>query len=160
MRRDGITAVVSPCHPETRGVVGLRSADPDMPPRIYMRMLDWDSDIQTLLRGCRLAHDMLRAGPGKTHQAEIYAPCPGTVSDGDWVAFFRQTAALNWHPTSTCRMGNGDEDVVDASLRVHGIAGLSVADASVMPSVPSANTNAPVIAIAERAAQMILARTN
>jgi choline dehydrogenase len=70
----------------------------------------------------------------------------------------RATGALNWHPTSTCRMGNGPMDVVDPTLGVHGVAGLSVADASIMPTVPSGNTNAPVIALAEKAADLIRAR--
>jgi choline dehydrogenase len=77
-----------------------------------------------------------------------------------WIEFFRATAALNWHPTSTCRMGPADDPnaVVDQQLAVRGLDGLSIADASVMPTVTSANTNIPVIAIAERAAGFIAAR--
>jgi choline dehydrogenase len=89
----------------------------------------------------------------------IYAPTESQPTDQQWLAFFRRTAALNWHPTSTCRMGSRPEDVVDTTLRVHDIAGISIVDASVMPTVTSANTNAPVIAIAERAAEMIISRT-
>jgi choline dehydrogenase len=92
--------------------------------------------------------------------ARIYAPSTSPRTDEDWLDFFRATAALNWHPTSTCRMGPGDEDVVDGQLRVKGLTGLSIADASIMPFVTSANTNAPVIAIAERAAGFIAARTS
>jgi choline dehydrogenase-like flavoprotein len=90
---------------------------------------------------------------------QIYAPEQTTPSDAEWLTFFRQTAALNWHPTSTCRMGPGPQDVVDTTLRIRGLTGVSVVDASVMPCVTSANTNIPVIAIAERAAEMISART-
>jgi choline dehydrogenase len=163
MEQDGLTVVVSPCHPQARGRVRLRSGDPAAPPRIQMAMLESETDIQTLLRGCRLARQALERGPGRDFAARIYAPSPApgraALGDADWLAFFRQTAGLNWHPTSTCRMGAGPLDVVDTALRVRGLEGLSVVDASVMPSVTSANTNIPVIAIAERAAEIIAART-
>jgi choline dehydrogenase len=159
MARNGITVVVSPCHPEARGQVRLRSADPLAPARITMAMLTHDLDRQRLLRGCKLAHAALVAGPGRAMGGRIYAPHQAVPSDADWLAFFRDTAALNWHPTSTCRMGEDENAVVDLSLRVRGLSGLSIADASVMPSVTSGNTNAPVIALAERAADMIAART-
>jgi choline dehydrogenase len=159
MRRDGVTVVVSPCHPEARGRVRLRSADPATAPRITMSMLDSEVDVQRLLRGSRLAYAALSEGPGRTLGGSIYAPGHSDPTDEQWRAFFRETAALNWHPTSTCRMGTGSEAVVDSTLRVHGLSGVSVVDASVMPSVTSANTNIPVIAIAERAADMIVERT-
>jgi choline dehydrogenase len=159
MALDGLTVVVSPCQPEARGVVSLASADPLAPPRIRMRMLDTASDRDTLLRGCKLAVDAIRGAPGRTMGARIYEPSEVPQNDADWLAFFRRNAGLNWHPTSTCRMGPGDDDVVDQALRVRGVTGLSLADASVMPFVTSANTNAPVIAIAERAAGLIAART-
>ncbi len=81
------------------------------------------------------------------------------MDDAGWLEFFRATAALNWHPASTCRMGPAGDPgaVVDASLAVHGLAGLRIADASIMPCVTSANTNIPVIAIAERAARFMRA---
>ncbi len=159
MRRNGVTVVVSPCHPEVRGRVRLRSADPLAAPRISISMLDSDTDLQRLLRGSRLAHAALNAGPGRSMGGSIYAPCEADPTDAQWLTFFRETAALNWHPTSTCRMGTGADAVVDSGLRVHGLSGLSVVDASVMSSVTSANTNIPVIAIAERAAEMIAERT-
>jgi choline dehydrogenase len=159
MRQNGITAVVSPCRPEARGTVRLRSADPRDAPRIAMAMLACAGDVDVLLKGCKLAVEMIRQGPGRLHAARIYRPGSEMKSDAEWLGFFRETAALNWHPTSTCRMGPGDGDVVDAELRVHGLAGLSIADASVMPFVTSGNTNIPVIAIAERAAGFVAART-
>jgi choline dehydrogenase len=155
MRRDGITAVVSPCHPAVRGRVSLHSADPAAPPKIEIAMLSEESDRGALLRGCRLAATILREGPG----GRLYEPAARPESDAGWLAFFRQNAGLNWHPTSTCRMGPDPEiDVVDRALRVHGLRGVSVVDASIMPFVTSGNTNAPVIAIAERAAALIAAR--
>jgi len=159
MAKNGLTVVVSPCHPEARGRIALRSADPADPPHIAMTMLGCEADRVALLRGCKLAHAALQQGPGRTMGGRIYAPSQTAPTDEEWLGFFRETAALNWHPTSTCRMGPGPEDVVDGSLKVHGLSGLSIADASVMPSVTSANTNIPTIAIAERAAEMIAERT-
>jgi choline dehydrogenase len=162
MRRNGITAVVSPWHPKARGAVSLRSADPAAPPRINMKMLSIQDDVDVLHRGCELTLEMLHAGPGKKFNAKIYAPAAGRMDKAAWLTFFRETAALNWHPTSTCRMGPDQADgaVVDATFAVYGLTGLSIADASVMPTVTSGNTNIPVIAIAERAAGFIAARNN
>jgi choline dehydrogenase len=154
MRRDGITAVVSRCHPDVRGSVALSSSDPLAPPRIGIDMLDSAEDGRRLLQGCRLAAEALEKGP----QGRLYMPASKGLRDSDWHAFFRDTAALNWHPTSSCRMGDGPEDVVDGGFSVRGLAGLSVVDASVMPFVTGGNTNGPVIAIAERAAEIIAAR--
>jgi len=159
MTRDGLTVVVSPCHPEARGRVTLRSNDPRAAPRISIAMLESQRDQLRLLRGCKIAYRALQDGPGRTLGGRIYAPAEPPQDDDAWLGFFRETAALNWHPTSTCRMGPGADDVVDGQLRIHGLAGVSIADASVMPCVTSGNTNAPVIAIAERAAEMIAART-
>jgi choline dehydrogenase len=154
-RRNGLTAVVSPCMPAARGSVRLRSADPAAPPRIAMAVLGHDADRQSLLRGCELAWKALQRGPGRELGGRIYAPQRRPRDDSEWLAHFRATAGLNWHPTSTCRMGPGADDVVDHRLKVHGIAHLRIADASVMPSVTSGNTNIPVMAIAERAADML-----
>jgi choline dehydrogenase len=159
MAQNGITVVVSPCHPDARGRVSLRSADPADPPRIEMAMLAEARDREKLLRGCKLAALALQQGPLRKMGGRIYAPGEDQPAMGGWMAFFRRTAALNWHPTSTCRMGSGPEDVVDGGLLIHGLTGVSVADAAVMPAVTSGNTNAPVIAIAERAADIIKART-
>jgi len=160
MAKDGLTVVVSPCHPKARGRVSLSSADPAAPPHIAIAMLEHEADRAALLRGCKLAFTALLTGPGRTLGGEIYAPSQAAPTDEDWLAFFRQTAALNWHPTSTCRMGPGPQDVVDHGLNIHGLTGVSVVDASIMPSVTSGNTNIPVIAIAERAAEIIAARTS
>jgi choline dehydrogenase len=160
MARDGLTVVVSPCHPKVRGRVSLSSSDPLAPPRIAVALLEQEDDRAALLRGCKLALAALQTGPGRTMGGEIYAPSQAAPTDEEWLAFFRQTAALNWHPTSTCRMGPSSNDVVDHGLNVHGLTGASVVDASIMPCVTSGNTNIPVIAIAERAADIIAARTS
>jgi choline dehydrogenase len=157
MARDGLTVVVSPCHPEARGRVRLRSADPLAPPRITMAMLETEADRQTLIRGARIARAALIEGPGRIMGGRVYAPAEEPRDDAAWLAVCRRTAGLNWHPTSTCHMGPGPDAVVDGRLRVRGLDGLRVVDASVMPSVTSGNTNGPVIAIAERAADFIAA---
>jgi choline dehydrogenase len=158
MRRDGLTAVVSPCRPEARGEVGLRSVDPRDPPRLGIALLQAASDRASLLRGCRLAVAALQQGPGRQMAAQIYAPDRVPDDDAGWLDFFRGNAGLNWHPTSSCRMGPEIDSVVGGDFRVHGLSGLSIVDASVMPTVTSGNTNAAVVALAERAADIIAAR--
>ncbi len=155
---DGVTAVVSLCHPRARGAVELRSADPLQAPRIAIELLSDDDDVMRLIRGCRIAHAALTEGLGARFAGKVTFPATAR-SDAEWLAFMRRTAGLNWHPTSTCRMGPGPEDVVDGALRIHGLDGVSICDASIFPNVTSANTNAPVIAVAERAAAMIAERT-
>lgn len=155
--RDGVCAVVSLCRPAVRGTVNITSADPAAPPAITISLLDNANDVATLIKGSKFALQMLGDGVAGVG-GEVFSPPPGLKTDEDWLAFFRRDAGLNWHPTSTCRMGSGPLDVVDTALRVHGLAGLSIADASIMPTVTSANTNVPVIAIAEKAADLILAR--
>jgi choline dehydrogenase len=159
MAKDGVTLVVSPCRPEARGRVSLRSPDPRAPPRIAMEMLARPGDLRTLRAGCALALEALRLGPGRGAGARLYAPAAAPKTLEDWDPFFRINAGLNWHPTSTCRIGPPSQGVVDAELKVHGLDGVSVVDASVMPLVVSGNTNGPVLAIAERASDLILART-
>jgi choline dehydrogenase len=152
---DAVASVVSLCHPLARGRIGIASDDPLAPPRIDIRLLDEPADLNTLIKACRVVRDWHRSARAAPYLGEVYGPAATARSDADWVDYLRATAALNWHPTSTCRMGAGPMDVVDATLGVHGVAGLSVADASIMPTVPSGNTNAPVIALAEKAADLI-----
>ncbi|WP_404479984.1 GMC family oxidoreductase [Novosphingobium sp. BL-52-GroH] len=155
---DGVTAVVSLCAPNARGKVSLANADPFARPKIAIPLLSDPEDLAALIRGCRLARRILEDGPAATFAGRIAYPSPQTESDEDWTAFIRRTAGLNWHPTSTCRMGPGPDDVVDSQVRVHGIDGLRICDASIFPNVTSGNTNAPVIAVAEKAAALILER--
>lgn len=156
---DGMTAVVSLCAPRARGRVSIASADPAEAPVIDIELLCDPQDVATLIKGSRMARQALLDGPVRRLGGRLVYPGPQTDSDAEWLAFIRRTAGLNWHPTSTCRMGPGPLDVVDATLRVHGLAGLSVCDASIFPNVTSGNTNVPVIAVAERAADLIMNRT-
>jgi choline dehydrogenase len=156
---DAIGIVISLAAPKVRGKVTLRSADRDAPPEIHIPLLSVEDDVERLLRGCEIVREINRNPAASAHLGDEIVPGPAVRSKAEWLAFFRSHAALNWHPTSTCRMGNGETDVVDSSLRVHGLAGLSIADCSVMPSVPAGNTNAPVIALGEKAAELIAGRT-
>ena len=155
---DAVGSVVSLCHPVVRGRIGIASPDPFAPPRIEIRLLEEPSDMKPLVAGLRMVREWHRSPQAGHVLGEVFGAAATAHSDADWVEYMRATAALNWHPTSTCRMGSGPMDVVDPTLGVHGVAGLSVADASIMPTVPSGNTNAPVIALAEKAAELIRER--
>jgi choline dehydrogenase len=152
-----ITASCAILQPHSRGQLTLRSADPREAPRMVANYLTDPRDLPTLLAGIRLIRRIFATKPfADFYQAEDL-PGPGLTSDDALVAFLRDNAQSMYHPVGTCRMGPSAEDgaVVDARLRVHGIGGLRVVDASIMPVVPSGNTNAPAIMVAEKAADMI-----
>ncbi|MDE0667952.1 MAG: GMC family oxidoreductase N-terminal domain-containing protein [bacterium] len=145
------------CRPNARGSVTLRSADPSDPPRISHDLMGDADDVARLAKGCEIAQRVFETEAFAPYLLEQQLPpAPPADSDG-WAAYARATAGLAYHPSGTCRMGSDDGAVVDPSLRVRGIAGLRVVDASVMPRIVSANTNATVIAIGERASDLILA---
>jgi choline dehydrogenase-like flavoprotein len=137
--------------PASRGSVRLRSARPDAKPRIYQNFLTTDHDRATLIASVRLAM-VLFAQPNLSKIRRAPFSVPASDKEGDIVAFIEQRTGTNFHPTSTCAIGR----VVDSDLRVFGTEGLRVADASVMPSIVRGHTNAPVIAIAEKAADILL----
>jgi choline dehydrogenase len=149
---------LSPVHlkPDGRGTVRLASPDPLAPPSILFDFLRTDYDMRAVVTGVRLARTIAGQPALQPYVAEEIAPGPATTSDSDMEAFVRLTGVSNHHPSSTCAMGTGTNSVVDPRLRVHGIDGLRIADASIMPSVVAGNTNAPSIMIGEKAAAMIL----
>jgi len=150
---------LSPVHlrPDGRGTVRLASSDPLAPPRISFDFLRTDYDMSAILTGVRLIRKIAEQPALKPYIVAELAPGPAVKSDADLAEFVRQTGVSNHHPSSSCAMGTGSNTVVDPRLRVHGIAGLRVADASIMPQVVAGNTNAPSIMIGEKAAAMILA---
>jgi choline dehydrogenase len=156
---EGFLIHVCHLHPASRGSIRLRSADPLAAPLISAGYLTAPGDIDALRGGVRLARDIAAQPP---LAAEITAEAsPGPEAAGDDAALdaaIRARAETIYHPVGTCRMGEDDGAVVDAELRVHGLDGLRVVDASIMPRVISGNTNAPTIMIAEKAADLILGR--
>jgi choline dehydrogenase len=149
---------MSPVHlrPEGRGTVHIKSADPLAPPAIQFNFLASDYDFQALIYGTRLSRKIAEQPALKPFVLDEVIPGTAVQSDDDIVEEIRVRGVSNLHPVGTCRMGREPDAVVDPRLRVHGIQGLRVADASIMPQVPGGNTNAPSIMIGEKCAAMIL----
>jgi choline dehydrogenase len=152
----GFIASVCQLRPASRGVVCIKSADPTQPPAIQPRYLTSQLDRDTVVAGLKLLRGIMGQPAMRRYIAEERAPGPQVTSDADLLAFARSAATTVFHPTSTCRMGADASAVVDERLRVHGIGQLRVVDASIMPTVVSGNTNAAVVMIAEKGADMIL----
>jgi choline dehydrogenase-like flavoprotein len=136
--------------PTSRGTVTLRSVDPASAPRIRHNYLDTEQDRDAIVSGLRITLD-IASQPAFRKVITGPLEVPASDSDADLLAFARQTGYTLYHPTSSCPIG----PVVDPQLRVHGLDGLRVVDASVMPGIVRGNTNAPTIMIAERAADLI-----
>jgi choline dehydrogenase len=152
----GFTASVCQLRPESRGSLRIRSADPAAPPEIRINYLATETDRSAFIDGIRILRDILARPALKPFVIGEAYPGADKVSDEDILDYCRKTGSTVYHPTSTCRMGNDPLAVVDQRLRVRGIEGLRVVDASVMPDLMSGNTNAPTIMIAEKASDMIL----
>jgi choline dehydrogenase-like flavoprotein len=141
--------------PRSRGSVRLRSADPAAAPRISVNVFDDPSDFERLMVGLEKGLEITRTKAFAELVGDPLRPGPETTSRSDLEAWARKTVELVYHPTCTARIGDASSGVVDPELRVHGVDGLRVVDASVMPSVTRGNTNAPTIMIAEKAADLI-----
>ena len=141
--------------PESRGEISLRSADPFDAPAIRANYLSTDADLRTMIAGVRLARRLAHAKSFDQFRGEELHPGAAQQSDSEIVEFLRDELETLYHPVGTCKMGSDALAVVDARLRVLGIERLRVVDASIMPRVPAGNTNAPVMMIAEKAAEMI-----
>lgn len=153
----GITLFSVLQRPQSHGELRLRSADPLEAPAIDPRYFSdaQGSDLQLLVEGIRLNREILRQAPIAEHLGNEISASAGAVTDAQLRDFVRGHASTLYHPTSTCKMGIDDLAVVDPTLKVHGIEGLYVADASVFPCMVSGNTNAPTVMVAERAARFI-----
>jgi choline dehydrogenase len=137
--------------------VALGSPDPTAKPLIVHNYLEHDDDVASLVAGVRMAAEICTTGPLAGLATDMIEG-PASDSDEDVLAHVRQHVMTIYHPVGTCRMGDDDAAVVDRELRVRGVESLRVVDASVMPDVPRGNTNAPTIALAERAADLIRGR--
>jgi choline dehydrogenase len=156
----GFLLSAQPCRPTSRGYIEIASADPMLPPRIVPNALATEHDIAEMLEGSRLLRRLSSAPALRDVIEAELKPGLHIQSDEDLLADIRQRASTVFHPVSTCRMGPDPEtDVVDAALRVHGVEALRVVDASVFPSIPSGNTNAPTLMVAEKGADLILGKS-
>jgi choline dehydrogenase len=152
---DGYSVLFSLMTPASRGTVKLASADPGQPPLIDPRYLTDPSDVTRMIAGLRAAREIGAANELAPLRKDELFPGSEATADAELRDYLQRAITTYFHPVGTCRIGTDDLSVVDPWLLVHGIGHLRVADASVMPSLPSANTNAAVLAIAERAAAMI-----
>ncbi|WIM92818.1 GMC family oxidoreductase N-terminal domain-containing protein [Actinoplanes oblitus] len=141
--------------PTSRGTVELAGTDPAVPATVRANYLSTDHDRQVLVEGVRLARELANTAAFADFRGPELGPGPEVTAAADLRDFLARAATTLWHPVGTCRMGGPDESVVDPRLRVHGVRGLRVADASVMPSIVAGNTNAATIMIGERAAEFI-----
>jgi len=154
-REPGMTVAVCPVRPESRGTVMARSADPFEKPAIRPKYLAARSDRDALAAGIRLTREIFAAPALAPHAARETVPGPEVVSDAELHGYMRDFGNTLYHPVGTCRMGGDPASVVDVRLRVRGVGGLRVVDASVMPTLTTGNTNAPTIMVAEKGAAMI-----
>ena len=151
----GFQAHISQMRPQSRGRIRLRSKDPRQHPSILFNHLEFENDRQEFRDGVRITRELLAQPALTPYRGVEVSPGVDCVSDKDIDAWVRATGATAHHPSCTCRMGTGDDAVVDFELRVQGVEGLRVVDASVMPDIVSANLNVPTLMIAEKAADFI-----
>lgn len=153
----GFYLCFQPTRPTSVGRIDIASPDFRRPPRIAPNYLSTDKDLEDVVHGGRLLQAIARTGAMRSLIREPIAPALETMGSDELIADFRARASTVYHPVGTCRMGRAAGDsVVDASLRVHGVDGLRVVDASIFPTVTSANTNAPTMMVAQKAADLIL----
>lgn len=148
--------VVNVSNPESRGRISLAGADPSLAPKIEARLLDAPDDVKRLIDGCRIVRKIMSAPALGAHSLDETFPGEDVQTDQQWAELLRDAVGPVYHVVGTCKMGNDDSAVVDQQLRVHGISNLRVADASIMPTITSGNTNAPTMMIAAKAANDIL----
>ena len=154
-KRAGIVIGPHVARPKSRGRLKLRDRDPNSRPQIENRLFGDPDDLEVVRAGMKLVQRIFESGDLARHVVGDISPDPMPRTDDEWDAYIRSQARNFYHPVGTCRMGVGSDAVVDPSLRVHGVAGLRVIDASIMPTITSGNTNAPTIMIGERGADLI-----
>ncbi len=156
-RKSGVTIIVHQLRPESTGSIHVKNRDPRTPPAINFNFLSSSIDREVLLENIRIARRIMEAPALEFAKLVEFMPGKDVQSDDDMLAFIRRSAETAYHPVGTCKMGPDKMAVVDDRLKVRGIEGLRVADASIMPTLTSGNTNAPSIMIGEKAASMVLA---
>ena len=153
----GYSLHVCDLRPKSRGDLSLKSADPAVPPRLQPNYLEHPDDLETLLAGAKTCRKILAARAFDGYRGAELFPGEAVRNDDELREFIRRRAETIYHPVGTCKMGHDAMAVVDDQLRVHGLRGLRVVDASIMPTLIGGNTNAPTIVIGEKAAELILA---
>ena len=146
--------------PESRGEVTINSADPTQLPKIIPNYLSTEGDRKIAIESIKVARKIAEADSLKKHILDEYVPGQSFISDEELLEAAKNNSQSIYHPVGTCKMGDDENSVVDEQLKVHGISGLRVVDASIMPELVSGNTNAPTMMIAEKAAEMILSDNN
>jgi len=155
-RQSGMTCYAHPMRPESKGHVHITAADARRPPAINFNFLSASIDAELTVRAIRIARSIMTAPAMADLQVSEIAPGTMRTKDEEIVDWVKQAGETTYHPVGTCKMGSDAMAVVDDRLRVRGIDGLRVADASIMPTLTSGNTNAPAIMIGEKAADMVL----
>ena len=155
-RQSGLILYAHAMRPESKGDVHIAAADPRKPPAINFNFLSSPPDAELTVRAVRIAREIMTAPAMTPLQMSEIAPGADRTTDDEILDWVRNAAETTYHPVGTCKMGSDPMAVVDAQLRVHGITGLRIADASIMPTLTSGNTNAPSIMIGEKAADMLL----
>lgn len=153
----GMTVGVTQLRPESVGSIHITAPDPMVQPSIRPNFLATETDRQTMVEGMKIARHVVDQAPMDAYRAFELAPGEACRSDADWLAFARANGQTIYHTCGTCRMGQDADAVVDPMLRVHGLEGLRVVDASVMPKIVSANTQGAVFMLAEKAADLLAA---
>src|SRR5262249_38668712 len=142
---------------ESTGSIHVTSKSPNTPPAVRFNFLSAQLDREVTLEAMRMTRRIMNASPMKAIATDEIAPGVNVESDDELLDWVKRNAETTYHPVGTCKMGRDRMAVVDDQLRVHGMEGLRVADASIMPTLTSGNTNAPSIMIGEKASRMILA---
>ncbi|MEX1235980.1 MAG: GMC family oxidoreductase N-terminal domain-containing protein [Roseovarius sp.] len=155
-RQPGMTIGVTQLRPESRGTVHIAAPSAEAPPVIRPNFLATPEDCRAMVDGMKMTREVVAQAPMDAFRGPEISPGDACQSDGDWLLFARDNGQTIYHASGTCRMGNDDASVVDPSLRLRGVDGLRVVDASIMPTIVSGNTQAAVFMIAEKGAELIL----
>ena len=154
----GFSIIVRLLRPKSVGSLRIKSMDPAEQPQIHMNYFSHKNDRRLLVEAIKITRKILRSDPIRNECLEEYSPGPEIISDKEIEQFLATKGGISYHPVGTCKMGIGNDCVVDYSCSVYGVKNLRVVDASIMPNITSGNTNAPVIMIAEKAADIILGK--